>query len=449
MIAFRRHFGALVCAVILVVASTVVVRAQDVAPPEGLPEGQSPELVDRIVAVVDEEPILLSDLEREVESYVFELEAAGQPRPTDMGQVRDEMLERLVEVKLMVAQAKRDGLVIGEEELEAGVRQAMQEIEGRFGSRQALEAELRRAGLTYQDLEARNRELVRNRMYSGRILDVYVRPQIEVRADEVRSFYEQNVDQIPRRPATVELANILVVPQPDESTRARVEQKLAGARAALASGRPFAEVAREYSEGPNAARGGAVGAFRRGELFSPVLEEIAWAIPVGQVSEPIDTELGTHLIQVTSRDDERLELSQILFRVEIDEAARRDARARAAEVAEKARAGQDFAELARTYSDDPEGKQQGGTLGSFEVQRLSEPFRKALEGMEPGDVSDPIGGAAGFFVLKLLDRHEGAVYSFDEVEGRIREILFQQKADEKLEEFVDSLRERFYIEVKA
>src|SRR6056297_832921 len=92
------------------------------------PAGGSPQLVDRIVAVVDEEPILLSDLEREIESYLFELQSMGQEPPDDAGAVRQRMLDRLIEVKLMVAQAKRDGLVVGEEELEAGVRQAMQDV---------------------------------------------------------------------------------------------------------------------------------------------------------------------------------------------------------------------------------------------------------------------------------------------------------------------------------
>ena len=422
-----------------------VVRAQPATPPVE----SSPQLVDRIVAIVDEEPILLSDLEREIESHLFELQSMGRPAPQDQSAVRQEMLDRLIEVKLMVAQAKRDGLVIGDEELEGNLQQAMRDIESRFGSRQALEAELARAGLTYEDLVARNRELVRNRMYSGRILDVYVRPEVEVRDDEVRAFYEENADQIPRRPATVELANVLVVPQPDPSTRERVEQKLRGARQALAAGNSFADVAREFSEGPNAARGGSVGTFARGDLFSPVLEELAWAIPVGQVSEPVNTELGTHLIQVTERTGESVTLSQILFRIEVTDAQRQDALDRAQEVTEKARAGQDFTELVRTYSDDPQAAENEGVLGTFEIDRLSRPFANAIEGLAEGAVTDPIEGAAGFFVLKVLDREQGAVYSFDEVEGRIRDILFQQKAEEELAEFVDSLRERFYIEVKV
>lgn len=411
--------------------------------------GATPQLVDRIVAIVDEEPVLLSDLEREIESYRFELQSAGQPVPSDDAEIRQRMLDRLIEVKLMVAQAKRDGLVIGEEELEANLRQAMADIESRFGTRAALEAELARAGLTYDDLVARNRELVRNRMYSGRILDVYVRPRVEVRDDEVEAFYDENKDEIPRQPATVTLGNILVVPQPDESTRDRVQEKLSRARQALTAGNSFADVAGELSEGPNAARGGAVGSFARGDLFSPVLEELAWSIPVGQVSEPINTELGTHLILVTERTEDTVTLSQILFRVDVTGGQREAARQRAAEVVAKARGGQDFTELVESYSDDPAAAENEGILGSFELERLSTAFRGAIEGLDVGEVTDPIQGAAGYFVLKVLDRQEGAVYSFDQVEGRIREILFQQKAEGELEEFVESLRERFYIEVKA
>jgi len=433
----------------LVVGSLMLVAGVAFAQSDGPAPGDTPQLVDRIVAIVDEEPVLLSDLEREIESYVFERQSMGQPVTEDEAEIRRSMLDRLIEVKLMVAQAKADGLVIGEEELEGNLQQAMRDIESRFGSRAALEAELAQAGLTYEDLVARNREIVRNRMYSSRILDVYVRPQVEVRDDEVQTFYEESRDQIPRRPATVTLGNVLVVPQPDESTRERVEGKLRSARQALSAGNSFADVAREFSEGPNAARGGAVGRFARGDLFSPVLEEIAWKIPVGQVSEPINTELGTHLIVIDDRTEDQVALSQILFRVEVSDGQREAARQRADEVATKARAGQDFTELVRTYSDDPAATENDGVLGTFEPERLSATFRAAIEGLEVGGVTDPVPGAAGFFVLKVLDREEGAVYSFDEVEGRLRDILFQQKAESKLDEFVDSLRERFYIEVKV
>ena len=97
----------------------------------------SPRLVDRIVAIVDEEAILLSDLEREIETYHFEMESMGQSVTESDGAVREKMLDRLIEVKLLVAQAKLDGMVLGEEELDRETAQATQRLIDRFGTRTA------------------------------------------------------------------------------------------------------------------------------------------------------------------------------------------------------------------------------------------------------------------------------------------------------------------------
>jgi peptidyl-prolyl cis-trans isomerase SurA len=421
------------------------VQAQD----QGSETLVSPRLVDRIVAIVDEEAILLSDLEREIETYHFEMQAARQPVTLGDAEIREEMLDRLVEVKLLVAQAKLDGMVIGEEELERETAQATQRLIDRFGTRTALDRELARSGMTFEDLQARNRELVRNRLYTMRMVQRHVRPRVEVRDDEVKEFYEEHKDEVPRQNPTVTIANILVVAQPDPEVMQGIEATLEEIQRALERGDSFETVAREYSEGPNASRGGMVGRFGRGDLFSPVVEDALWAMSVGQVSPPINTELGIHLLQLVERDDDSVTFRQVLLRVDISEENQAAARTRSEEVVRKARGGQDFATLATEYSDDPGTREQGGLLGTFQVDQLSTQFQAAISGMGPGEVSDPIEGAAGYFVLKLVDQADGEAYTYEDLEERMRQAVFEQKLDAELEVFLEELRERFYIEIKA
>jgi peptidyl-prolyl cis-trans isomerase SurA len=409
----------------------------------------SPRLVDRIVAIVDEEAILLSDLEREIETYQFEMESMGQTVTEADGVVREKMLDRLIEVKLLVAQAKLDGMVIGEEELDRETAQATQRLIDRFGTRSALERELARSGMSYSDLEARNRELVRNRLYTMRMVQRHVRPRVEVRDDEVEKFYEEHKDEVPRANPTVTIANILVVAQPDPSIMEVLDARIAEVDAALERGDSFERVASEYSQGPNASRGGLVGTFGRGDLFSPVIENALWSMSPGQISPPINTELGVHILQLVERDATSVNFRQILLRVEITEENQQQARDRAAEVVEKARGGQDFATLAMEYSDDPGTREAGGVLGTFPVDQLSAQFQSALQGMQPGEVTDPIEGAAGYFVLKLVDQAEGQAPTYEELEERMRQAVFDEKLEAELEVFLGELRERFYIEVKA
>lgn len=435
----------------LLLAAVAPARAQDraPAPPAGGETLLSPRLVDRIVAIVDEEAILLSDLEREIETYRFEQQAAGEKITESDAEIRRKMLDRLIEVKLLVAQAKLDGMVIGDDELERETAQATQRLIDRFGTRAALDRELARSGMTFEDLQARNRELVRNRLYTMRMVQAHVRPRVEVRDDEVRAFYEEHRDEVPTQIPQVRIANILVVAQPDPEIMDAIDAQLRAIDDALASGQSFEDVAREYSEGPNASRGGLVGRFSRGDLFSPVIEEALWSMQPGEVSAPINTELGIHVLQLIDRDEDSVNFRQILLRVQITEENQQAALDRAKEVSAKARAGQDFATLAAEYSDDPGSRENGGELGTFPLDKLSAQFQNALKGMEPGDVTDPIEGAAGYFVLKLLDRTEGAAYSYEELEDRMRAAVFDQKLEAELDVFLQELRERFYIEIKS
>jgi len=409
----------------------------------------APVLVDRIIAIVDEEPILLSELEREIESYRFEAESRGIEIDESPIEVRQRMLDRLVEVKLLVAQAKLDGVSIPDEDLERLVANDMQELIDRFGSRANLEAALMREGMTFDDLSSRQRELNRNKFYSSRMVDLHIRRGIDVGEQDVRAYFDEHRDEVPAQPDTVEISNILIVPQLSMERQQAVVTRLEEIQKALAGGMTFEDAARKFSEGPNAARGGDLGRVRRGDLFSPVLEEMAWTLPVGEIGQPIQTDRGVHVLQVVARDENEVQLRQILLRIELQQEEIDAAEQRAIEVARLAREGSDFGQLANSYSDDPGSRDRGGALGSFATDQLSPSFEQALDGMQVGDVAGPLRGDAGWFVLKLTGRREGARIGYEELRDRIRGLLIEMRTEEELQRFLAGLRDKFYIEIKA
>jgi peptidyl-prolyl cis-trans isomerase SurA len=409
---------------------------------------QGPELVDRIVAVVDDEAILSSDLEREVESYKFDQAQQSDSTKENDATIRKEMLDRLIDVKLLVAQAKLDGVEVKDDEVDQAVARSLDEIISRFGTKAELLKELARNGMTFDDLQARNRDLIRNRLYTSRMISTHIRPLIEVREDEVRSFYQDHLDQVPRSPETITVSNVLVVPQPEEKTQKSLKTKLDAIHAAFDANQSFEDVAKKYSEGPNAGRGGLLGSFAKGDLFHPVLEEMAWTLPVGQVSDPVTTELGVHILKVVERTDTKVTLRQILLRVPITDADWDRAKARAEEVYEKALGGQDFATLVENYSDDPTSREKGGVLGTFPLEKLTPAFRNALQGLQPGGVGKPIKGTAGYFVLHLDAKNPAHVMTYDEVKDQLHDAVEDQKIQVELKKFLKGLREKFYIDIK-
>lgn len=133
----------LACGSLILMALPFMAGAQ--APATGSPDG--PRLVDRLVAIVDEEPILQSDLEREMEIYRMEREYAGEKVTASAEEIREEMLQRLIENKLIIAAAKQADMSVDDEAIEKSVEQKIQQFVDHFGSLDKLQAELRRSGM--------------------------------------------------------------------------------------------------------------------------------------------------------------------------------------------------------------------------------------------------------------------------------------------------------------
>ena len=239
-----RATSVLIC--LLLAGSWVAAAAQD-----------SPVLVDRILAIVDEEAILQSDLEREVELFRMNQEYAGQAVSPDTPELRREMLDRLIEAKLIIAAAKAEDMSVDEEAVVRSVDQRIEQFIERFGSREAFERELARSGTNEADFRERMASQLRDDQYMRLVVGKFIRPGIEITENDIRDYYLAHLDEMPVEPDSLTLANIMVPVQPSVEVRQAVQDRVAEIQKELDRGRPFADVAATYSRGPNASRGGA------------------------------------------------------------------------------------------------------------------------------------------------------------------------------------------------
>jgi peptidyl-prolyl cis-trans isomerase SurA len=120
---------------------------------------------------------------------------------------------------------------------------------------------------------------------------------------------------------------------------------------------------------------------------------------------------------------------------------------RAMIVLQEAKNGKDFAELAKKYSDDPQAAKDGGDLGSFKKGDMLPEIEAAVEGMKPGQVSGIVNTTAGFHIIKLESRTPGEVKPFDEVKGKIEDLLYRKKSEERFKEWIGELRKSASIEI--
>jgi peptidyl-prolyl cis-trans isomerase SurA len=408
--------------------------------------------IDRIVAVVGTRPILASQIEEEM----VQAQAQGQHVPADSaGRValRHEILDRIIELELLVQQAQRDTTIkITDQEVLDQVEQTYQNVRKQFTSEVEFREQIKQAH--FGSVEEWRRWLAdeqRRQLYAQRLIEAQkqkgkLKP-IPPTDAQMREFWEQNRAQQPRRPATVGFRQIVIRPEPDSAAKRRAYQLAESLVVQIRHGADFAAAAKRFSgDSASAAQGGELGWFRRGVMVKE-FEDWAFHMKPGETSEPVETPFGFHVIQV-----ERTQPAEVLGRhilIMPDISAEQIAKARAlADSVNGALQGNPalFDALAKAHGDPQE-------------QRIVEdvPFDKL-----PPEYQQPIAGdtALGlkpvitlggntprpkFVVLEVTSRHAEGELSYDDVKINIRQTLGDQLA---IRHFIDQLKRQTYIDIR-
>ena len=406
--------------------------------------------VDRVVAVVGDSAVLLSQLLNREQ----EMRASGAPVPAEGSAERDdfmrELLDELVDNQVILQAAAQDTLLeIDDDRVEESLQQRMANVESNFGGREPMEQALREAGLSVQSFREMQRDMIGQRL----LVQLYVQRYggdgaVEVSDEEVREYFEAQRDALQERPATVAFRQVVLTVVPSDSAVATALELAEALRERAAAGEDFGELAREHSQDPGSAQaGGDLGWFRRGN-FAEEFEEAAFALPEGETSEVVETIFGYHVIKVEKVRFAERQARHILIRPRTGSGDLTATRVLASELAERAGAGEDFQAIVDEYHDAllPDS----ATVPRNQIAQLLPPaYLSALSGRSAGEVVGPLQFSyrdeEHFAVLKILETREAGAYVFDELASQIRSGLVEQK---RLERLLEGLRDKTYIEIK-
>lgn len=407
------------------------------------------ELVDRVVAVVDDHAIFASDIDAMVKQFAIQ-QGKTSFTQDERAELEQRMLQDLIGDRLIIAQADRLGIDIPFAEVEKEVDRAIEENRNLLGGQEPFERQLEREGFTMESLKRLYRQQVRNRMLVQRVLEAEVdRGGTQVTDEELRRYFQEKKTELPPRPAVVNLRTIFLSfgasTNASDAARARIEE----VHRRLQAGEAFAELAREYSEDPSAPNGGDLGFVKPSDLVDPAFSEAVAKLDVGDISEPVQTEYGYHVVTITEKnpDSGEVRVSHILVRVTPTDDDMREVFERATSIHEKLMAGAPFDSMAAEYSDDPTAG-QGGDLGWLKLGDLPEFFRDVLSGMQPGDISQVLRESNGFRIVKLVDREDPRPYAYEEVRGELQKMYEQERMSLVYNEYLESLREKFTVEIR-
>ena len=345
-------------------------------------------VVDKTIAVVGGETILLSDVEAEVQQQ----RATGSSSDRDL---RCEILEMMMESKIFLMQARIDSLTIGSEAVESNLTQRIdymrttlggdEEVEKYFGKPlYKLRQEWKKA-LEEQSLTEQARYNVADKI-------------AEITPFDVQQYLSStDPEDLPVVPVKYQLSQICLYPD-REAAAVAVKEKLLSLRERIMNGEKFSTLARIYSEDPGSARRGGELGMASKSIFWPAFSDAAMALRPGTISQIVETPDGFHIIEVIEKKGDMFNARHILLKPQYTNEDREKAFARLDSLKTQIEAGEiEFPLAARFYSEDPATRTNGGQMADpstgssyFEIDQLKPADYNAIKDLEPGQISQPV-----------------------------------------------------------
>ena len=403
------------------------------------------QLVDYVVAVVNEDVILNSQLEEAVDSIKRQIRASGNTPPTDT-ELREQMRERLIMQEIQSQRAAQRGIRVGDEEL----NQALEGIARQNGMNlREFARALRSEGVDFLMV----REQIRNELLTNSLRQREIDARVSVTDREIDAFLAKTRknDQ-----ATEYRLEHILIAVPDGSTddvRAAARAEAEQIRQAVIDGASFSQMAISRSDATTALDGGDLGWRTAGALPTLFADEVD-DMSVGSVSPVIETGSGYNLIRLA--DQRGGQAAQLITETRarhilLQPNAIRDeyeTRERAAELLEELKGGRDFAEAAREYSDDSGSANQGGDLGWQGPGSFVPEFEQRLANLEANEISEPFETQFGIHIVQLLERRTRDSAE-DIARNQARMAIRQRKIAEEYEDWLRRQRAEAYVELRS
>lgn len=400
--------------------------------------------LDRIVAVVDREAIMLSDL-----TFTVQQVALQNRLDPNSAELRDRVLDGMINDKLVLAQAIEDSIVVTEEEVTERLDQQITRLTYQAGGQDQLE---KIYGMTVNRMKRdfQFRDLIRKQLLTQKIQQQR-QAALSVSRREVEEFYATYKDSIPMVPTEFELSHIYLEPKPDSSVLKALSAKAQAIADSIKAGGDFADFARRYSSDGSAENGGDLGFARRGS-FVKEYEEVAFTLRENEVSKPVKTQFGYHVIQLMERRGDAVRTRHILFPVATSQANDDSAIVRLSRIRAEALAGEPFGALARKYSEDTDSKDVGGELGKVAIDQLEPSYADFVKSAKAGDISEPrkitVENRYGYHIILVRSVTPEHMINLDDDYRRLEQLALQFKLSNSYQQWVEEMRKNIYWEKK-
>jgi peptidyl-prolyl cis-trans isomerase SurA len=402
--------------------------------------------LDKIVAVVDNEIILQSELEFQIGVYAQQ----RQVDPNAPG-LKEQILNSMIEEKLIYAQADLDSIIVTEDEINQRIDYQINSFTQQYGSVANIE---KIYGMSIDRIKRELRDEVRKSLMSQRLQEKNF-GRVEATRREVEDFFTEFKDSIGTIPEKLIIYHIFQNPKASVKLKKKFYDKAVALLDSIKAGKDFSELAKLYSDDPGSAKqGGDLGFVKKG-VFYPEFEEAAFKLKVGELSGVIESPVGYHIIQMIERRGESINTRHILIKIKADENADLQAIDFLSEVRDSILKGKGtFQEFAKKYSEDKETAPFGGELGTFYINQLDKSLLDAVGKLKEGEIGFPrrleyAPGTYGYHIVWLKSKVAQHKATLDTDYAEIKKLADDYKKQKEYTKWIDNIKTKIFWEIRS
>ena len=400
--------------------------------------------LDRIVAVVENDIIMQSELDIQLRTVVGRMKEQGVKIPSS-SVLENQVLERMILTKIQLQRAESTGIRVDDETLNRTISNI---AAGNNVSLSQFKEILEKDGFSYEQF----RENIRDEIIVSRLRQRQVDNRISITTKEIDNALKN--EEFQGSTETEYLLQHILISLPEASAPEEEKQaRLVAAKVLedLKAGQDFTTMATTVSDGQRALEGGDLGWRKKDEIPTLFSAQIS-TMEKGDISDLIKSSSGFHIVKLADvRSSEKHMITQtkvrhILIKVNTLTTAD-DARLKLDQLRTRLVGGDDFAKLAKAHSEDTVSAAQGGDLGWVSPGALVSEFENVMNKLEPNEISEPFPTQFGWHLLQVMDRRE-----HDDTENarrtKVSEAIRRRKSEEAHQNWLRHLRDEAYVEYR-
>lgn len=401
-------------------------------------------ILDKIIAIVDDDVVLQSELNRRMSSIIKQIKQSNTTAPPE-DLLKKQVLDRLISERIQLSIGYNAGVRISDDELNQAI--------GRVAASNNLSIDQYIDRLTMEGTSLSIiREEIRHELIIMRVQQASIMRRIRVSDQELNNFLNSEEGQLVSSP-DVNIGQILLAVSSNASKASidRVSNQAMDLYQQIQDGKDFKELALSYSMDQSALQGGDLGWRNMAQLPKIFSQEID-LLTLGTVSEPIRSGAGFHLIKLYDRrgGDAKLIEQNLVRHILLEPNALRnklETKKFLQQIKNQVLAGEDFEQLAKAHSEDKSSALDGGNLGWSTPGMFVPEFEATMNNIAIGEISEPFESQFGWHILQVTDRRQQD-FSEEILRNRAQNLIRQRKYDEELQVWLQEIKDEAFIEIK-